>query len=109
MIRGETGMKLIRHGEPGKEKPGVILGNGSLVDVSAFGGDYDEAFFASGGTDSLQRWLSVNGSNAPILSPDVRLGPPICRPSKIVCIGLNFRDHAAESGMEIPNEPVIFF
>jgi len=102
-------MKLIRHGEPGKEKPGVILGNGSLLDVSAFGGDYDEAFFASGGTDSLQRWLSVNGSNAPILSPDVRLGPPICRPSKIVCIGLNFRDHAAESGMEIPNEPVIFF
>jgi 2,4-didehydro-3-deoxy-L-rhamnonate hydrolase len=88
-------MKLIRHGEPGKEKPGVILGNGSLLDVSAFGGDYDEAFFASGGTDSLQRWLSVNGSNAPILSPDVRLGPPICRPSKIVCIGLNFRDHAA--------------
>jgi 2,4-diketo-3-deoxy-L-fuconate hydrolase len=101
-------MKLIRHGKPGKEKPGVILADGSLVDVSAFGGDYDEAFFASGGTDILQRWLSAKGSNAPILSPEVRLGPPICRPSKIVCIGLNFRDHAAESEMEIPKEPVIF-
>jgi 2,4-diketo-3-deoxy-L-fuconate hydrolase len=102
-------MKLIRHGEPGEEKPGVILANGSLLDVSAFGGDYDEAFFATGGVDSLQRWLSAKGSNAPILSPNVRLGPPICRPSKIVCIGLNFRDHAAESKMEIPKEPVIFF
>jgi 2,4-didehydro-3-deoxy-L-rhamnonate hydrolase len=102
-------MKLIRHGKAGKEKPGIILANGSLLDVSAFGGDYDEAFFASGGTNSLERWLSEKGSNAPILSPKVRLGPPICRPSKIVCIGLNFRDHAAESNMEIPKEPVIFF
>ncbi len=60
-------MKLIRHGEPGKEKPGVILANGSLLDVSAFGGDYDEAFFATGAIDSLQRWLSAKGSNALIL------------------------------------------
>src|SRR5437660_12301635 len=109
MIRGETGMKLIRHGEPGKEKPGVILGNGSLLDVSAFGGDYDEAFFASGGTHYLQRWLSVNGSNAPILSPDVRLMPPICRPSRIACIGVTFRDHPAVRGVAIRSEPVLCF
>ena len=50
----------------------------------------------------------AKGSNAPILSPNVRVGPPICRPSKIVCIGLNFRDHAAESKMEILKEPVTF-
>lgn len=58
-------MKLIRDGEPGKEKPGVILADGSLVDVSAFGGDYDEAFFASGGTDTLQRWLSTKVQTLP--------------------------------------------
>lgn len=61
-------MKLIRHGEPSKENPGVILADGSLVDVSAFGGDYDEAFFASGGTDTLQRWLSSKSSNAPFFT-----------------------------------------
>jgi len=96
-------MKLIRHGEPGEETPGVILANGPLLDVSAFGGDYDEAFFATGGVDSLLRWLSAKGSNAPILSPNVRLGPPICRPSKIVCIGLNFRDRSLPLAAGVPS------
>jgi 2-keto-4-pentenoate hydratase/2-oxohepta-3-ene-1,7-dioic acid hydratase in catechol pathway len=102
-------MKLIRFGEAGAEKPGVLLKDGSRIDVSAFGVDYDEAFFAGGGLQRLRAWLEANAASAPRIAPSVRLGPPICRPSKIVCIGLNFRDHAAESKMELPKEPVIFF
>ncbi|HEY6268848.1 MAG TPA: fumarylacetoacetate hydrolase family protein [Candidatus Acidoferrum sp.] len=102
-------MKLIRMGEVGREKPGVLLEDGTRVDVSGFGADYDEAFFAAGGISKLKNWIAANGATAPRVSPEVRLGAPICRPSKIVCIGLNFRDHAEESGMEIPKEPVIFF
>jgi 2-keto-4-pentenoate hydratase/2-oxohepta-3-ene-1,7-dioic acid hydratase in catechol pathway len=102
-------MKLIRFGSPGKEKPGVLLENGRRVDVSQFGSDYDEAFFAGGRIPELQRWVDARLSSLPEIPPGTRLGPPICRPSKIVCIGLNFRDHAAESKMELPKEPVIFF
>ena len=102
-------MKLIRIGEAGREKPGVLLEDGARVDVSGFGADYDEAFFAGGGIGRLRNWVATHGGSAPRISTTVRLGPPICRPSKIVCIGLNFRDHAEESGMEIPKEPVIFF
>jgi len=101
-------MKLIRFGEPGKEKPGVLLDDGTRLDASAFALDYDENFFVNGGLVSLKRWVEVNCSSAPRVSLAARLGPPLCRPSKIVCIGLNFRDHAAESKMEIPDEPVIF-
>jgi 2,4-diketo-3-deoxy-L-fuconate hydrolase len=101
-------MKLIRFGEAGQEKPGVILKDGSRIDVSGFGSDYDEAFFGSGGLARLRTWLEANAGSAPRVAHSVRLGPPICRPSKIVCIGLNFRDHAAESKMELPKEPVIF-
>src|SRR5712692_4211036 len=102
-------MKLIRHGEAGKEKPGVLLNDGTRLDVSGFGSDYDEAFFRNGGLDALAAWLTTNASSAPRVSPAVRLGSAVCRPSKIVCIGLNFRDHAAETGAQIPKEPVIFF
>ncbi|HEY6249047.1 MAG TPA: fumarylacetoacetate hydrolase family protein [Candidatus Angelobacter sp.] len=102
-------MKLIRTGEVGREKPGVLREDGTRVDVSGFGADYDEAFFADGGIGTLRNWVAAHGDSAPHVSPAVRLGAPICRPSKIVCIGLNFRDHAEESGMEIPKEPVIFF
>src|SRR5258708_33695923 len=103
------GMKLIRMGEIGQEKPGVLLEDGARLDVSGFGSDYDEAFFAGGGIGRLRNWVAAQGGSAPRVSSAVRLGAPICRPSKIVCIGLNFRDHAEESGMEIPKEPVIFF
>jgi 2-keto-4-pentenoate hydratase/2-oxohepta-3-ene-1,7-dioic acid hydratase in catechol pathway len=102
-------MKLIRIGEFGQEKPGVLLGDETRLDVSGFGSDYDEAFFANGGLGKLRNWLTQKGGSAPHVAADVRLGSPICRPSKIVCIGLNFHDHAEESGMEIPKEPVIFF
>jgi 2,4-diketo-3-deoxy-L-fuconate hydrolase len=102
-------MKLIRFGEVGRESPGVLLEDGARVDVSGFGTDYDEAFFAGGGIARLRNWVAAHGAATPRVPATVRLGAPICRPSKIVCIGLNFRDHAEESGMEIPKEPVIFF
>jgi len=102
-------MKLIRHGSPGKESPGVILKNGDLIDVTKLGQDYNEEFFATDGLARLGKWLGVHASTAPKLSMDVRLGPPICRPSKIVCIGLNQAENAKEGGMEIPTEPILFF
>ncbi|HTV57354.1 MAG TPA: fumarylacetoacetate hydrolase family protein [Verrucomicrobiae bacterium] len=102
-------MKLIRFGEAGKEKPGVLNAEGAWLDVSAFGRDYDEDFFGGTGIEDLRGWLGKNESRAPRVPGGTRLGPAICRPSKIVCIGLNFKDHAAESGNPIPKEPVIFF
>jgi 2,4-diketo-3-deoxy-L-fuconate hydrolase len=102
-------MKLIRLGEPGSEAPGLLLEDGSRLDVSSFVRDYDEGFFADGGLSQLRAWLKDNLASTPRVAHSLRLGSPICRPSKIVCIGLNFRDHARESNMEIPKEPVIFF
>ena len=102
-------MKLIRYGEPGGERPGLQLANGERIDASGFGQDYDEAFFGGGGLRALRDWAARAAPRAPRVRVDTRLGPPIRRPSKIVCIGLNFRDHAAESGMALPSEPVIFF
>jgi 2,4-diketo-3-deoxy-L-fuconate hydrolase len=102
-------MKLIRHGAPGQEKPGVLLADGTRLDVSGFGADYDERFFATGGLEALSKWLNRNAELSPRVASEIRLGPPVCRPSKIVCIGLNFRDHAQETGAKIPSEPVIFF
>ena len=102
-------MKLIRFGEPSKEKPGLINSNNQRIDVSAFGEDYDEAFFENNGLQRLQKWLDNNQSECPVVSNDMRLGPPVYKPSKIVCIGLNYAQHAKESGMELPQEPVLFF
>lgn len=102
-------MKLIRFGAIKVEKPGVLLADGTKIDVSAFGQDYDEAFFESNGINKLQAWLGANQNNCPVVGEDVRVGPPLSRPSKIVCVGLNYAKHAAESGMDIPEEPVLFF
>jgi 2,4-diketo-3-deoxy-L-fuconate hydrolase len=102
-------MKLARFGPPGSEVPGVITADGTRLDVSGFVRDYDEAFFGGDGIRGLGAWLAGRAASAPRVPPDSRLGPPLARPSKIVCIGLNFRDHAAESNMELPKEPVMFF
>lgn len=102
-------MKLIRFGNPGHEKPGLLLNDGTRIDASSFGSDYNEAFFSSDGLARLRAWLDKNSASAPRVPASVRLGPVVCRPSKIVCIGLNYRDHAAETGAKIPTEPVIFF
>jgi 2,4-diketo-3-deoxy-L-fuconate hydrolase len=101
-------MKLIRFGEPGRETPGVLLEDGTRVDTSGFGADYDEKFFAGDGLKELGSWVAAH-SSAPRVDAAVRLGPPVSRPSKIVCIGLNYHDHAAETKAESPKEPVIFF
>lgn len=101
-------MKLIRFGEAGRERPGVILDGERRVDTSGFGADYDEAFWGGGGLQKLAAWVKENGSRAPRVESGVRLGAPIARPSKIVCIGLNYRKHAAEAKMQVPPEPVIF-
>lgn len=102
-------MKLIRFGKAGSEKPGVILSDDKWVDVSAFGQDYDEDYFSNDGLEKLKRWIQNEGKDLPEVSKDTRLGQPIKRPSKIVCIGLNYAKHAKESGMDIHEEPVIFF
>src|SRR6476646_6013749 len=102
-------MKLIRLGKAGAERPGLQLPDGRRIDASGFGSDYDEAFFGGDGLARLAQWASSEADNAPTVSADERLGPPLCRPSKIICIGLNYRGHAAETKAEAPKEPVLFF
>lgn len=101
-------MKLIRFGNSGEEKPGIQLAD-RKIDVSAFGEDYGESFFATRGIERLGKWLQENEANCPVVAEETRLGPPIARPSKIICVGLNYAKHAEESGMAKPKEPVIFF
>ncbi|KAF2339387.1 fumarylacetoacetate hydrolase family protein [Flavobacterium tistrianum] len=100
-------MKLIRFGEEGKEKPGVLL-NEKRYDVSSIVTDYNEAFFENDGLAKLEEALKSNPS-LPEVSDSVRLGSPVARPSKIICIGLNYVDHCEETGAAIPTEPIIFF
>jgi 2,4-diketo-3-deoxy-L-fuconate hydrolase len=101
-------MKLLRFGEPGKEKPGVLVNN-DILDASSFGEDFGETFFETNGLQRFSTWLKQNQGSLPKVKPGVRLGPPFTRPSKIICIGLNFAKHAAESNMPLPVEPIIFF
>ena len=102
-------MKLIRFGEINKEKPGVLLPDGTKIDVSKFVNDYDEQFFGNQGIEKLNKWLEKNHDSCPVIDNDNRLGSPLFRPSKIVCVGLNYAKHAKESGMDVPEEPVLFF
>lgn len=100
-------MKLIRFGEAGQEKPGVLI-NDKRIDVSSIVTDYNEAFFENDGLAKLQEALK-NNTSFPEVSNDIRLGSPVARPSKIICIGLNYVDHCEETGAAIPEEPIIFF
>lgn len=102
-------MKLIRFGDKGQERPGIELNDGKRIDVSAFGEDFTVDFYENDGIARLSDWLAANGDSCPSLAEGTRLGSPIKRPGKIICIGLNFKDHAEESGMEAPKEPVVFF
>jgi len=101
-------MRLIRFGTVGQERPGILNNKNQRLDVSTFNEDYNEVFFANDGIERLAHWLGTYENECPIISDDVRLGPPICRPSKIVCVGLNYARHAKESGMDIPKQPVLF-
>ena len=102
-------MKLIRWGNVGKEKPGVIIHNDQRLDVSAFGEDYNEDFFAGDGINRLQQWLAKHENECKEIEVETRLGSPVAKPSKIICIGLNYTDHAEESNMQAPAEPILFF
>ncbi len=100
-------MKLIRFGNPGQEKPGILV-DGRQLDVSAHFQDYNEQFFAEDGLNRLKDILSEIGSELAEIPAGTRLGAPVARPSKIVCIGLNYIDHAKETNATPPTEPVIF-
>jgi 2,4-didehydro-3-deoxy-L-rhamnonate hydrolase len=100
-------MKLIRYGQLNKEKTGVVIDN-VMYDTSSPGEDYNEHFFETDGLKRLQQFVETNKDKLQRISEGVRLGSPVARPSKIVCIGLNYADHAKETGAVPPPEPVIF-
>jgi 2,4-diketo-3-deoxy-L-fuconate hydrolase len=101
-------MKLIRYGAPGYEKPGIMISD-KKYSLPGFEDDFNAEFFGGDGLVRLADYLKDN-RNKPVGLPETeRLGPPVANPSKIVCIGLNYSDHARETGAEIPKEPIIFF
>ncbi|WKN43448.1 fumarylacetoacetate hydrolase family protein [Tunicatimonas pelagia] len=101
-------MKLFRFGNPTSEKPGINY-QGKNLNVQAFGEDYTPTFFANDGLNRLQNWLNDNADSCPEVSDTERMAPPLVQSGKIICVGLNYRDHASESKMELPKEPIIFF
>jgi 2,4-didehydro-3-deoxy-L-rhamnonate hydrolase len=101
-------MKLVRYGQPGKEIPAILLKE-KIVDVESFGEDFGEKFFETDGINRLRKWVELHLKTLPVITDNQRFGSPILRPSKIICIGLNYMDHAKEAGMELPKEPIIFF
>jgi 2,4-didehydro-3-deoxy-L-rhamnonate hydrolase len=101
-------MKLIRWTNGNNVSTGIII-NEEYYDTSSFGEDYNEEFFASEGLNRLKKFVEGKKDQLPKLSKDVRLASPIARPSKIVCIGLNYADHAKETNAQVPKEPIIFF
>jgi 2,4-diketo-3-deoxy-L-fuconate hydrolase len=101
-------MRLFRFGAPGEEKPGVLLPDGTPVDASAVARDWNEEFLGQDGLTRLRAWLARDAARAPRVPDGVRFGSAVARPSKILCIGLNYVDHARETGAEIPKEPVLF-
>jgi 2,4-didehydro-3-deoxy-L-rhamnonate hydrolase len=100
-------VRLIRLGPVGDERPHLLLDDGTVLDVGDRIGDFDPAFFAAGGLETL-RALGERPVGA-VTQTDTRIGAPVARPGKIVCIGLNYADHVAESNAEMPTEPVVFF
>jgi 2-keto-4-pentenoate hydratase/2-oxohepta-3-ene-1,7-dioic acid hydratase in catechol pathway len=100
-------MRLLRVGPAGAERPAVLV-DGTVRDASGEITDYDGAFFADGGLDRLRSIVAGSADSLPAVDPGTRIGPPVRRPGKVVCIGLNYADHAAESGAPLPTEPVVF-
>lgn len=103
-------MKLVRFGECGCERPGVWLGDGRILDVRALAfhiEDFNEHFFTHHGMEQLRILLKDPGAKY-IDAEGIRLGPPVARPSKIICVGANYADHAKEFGHAVPDEPILF-
>jgi len=102
-------MRLFRFGMPGEEKPGAVDPAGNHRDVSSLVADYDERFFETGGLVALETAVSTRFLSLPAVDEKlVRFGSPVARPSKLIGVGLNYRDHAKEMGVELPREPKIF-
>lgn len=101
-------MKLVRFGNSGEEKPGVLLADGRRVDCSGAFADWNSAFFRDNGLAKLAELLEREGDRLPLAAEDARWGSPVARPGKILCVGLNYIDHARESGVEPPPEPILF-
>ena len=101
-------MKLLRFGDTGKEKPGILVDD-EIVDVSSFGEDFGETFFTNDGIARLSSWFESRKESLPRAGKNQRLAAPFTRPSKIICVGLNYSKHAAESKMPVPTEPILFF
>jgi 2-keto-4-pentenoate hydratase/2-oxohepta-3-ene-1,7-dioic acid hydratase in catechol pathway len=101
-------VKLIRFGPHGAERPGIIDPSGARRDASAFGEDWNEEFFGTDGPERLARWLAASGDSLPTVGMHERWAPCVARPGKIICVGLNYRDHARETGAMIPEEPILF-
>lgn len=98
-------MKLLRYGDKGKEKPGVEF-EGIRFDCSKFFKDWDNEFFMSGGIEKLRK--VINSETLNNVKETHRWGAPIARPGMVICVGLNYSDHALESGLDIPEEPILF-
>ncbi|TNC72579.1 fumarylacetoacetate hydrolase family protein [Rubellimicrobium roseum] len=98
-------MKLLRHGERGSERPGLVHEDGTIRDLSGVVPDIAGAVLSDQG---LQAIRAVDPSSLPVVDAATRLGPCVGGTGKFICIGLNYADHAAESGLQVPPEPVIF-
>ncbi|KOU63177.1 2-hydroxyhepta-2,4-diene-1,7-dioate isomerase [Streptomyces sp. MMG1533] len=103
----EPPVKLLRVGAPGQERPAVLTDDGRLLDLSSVTPDIDGAFLASGGVERARAAVTAGGP-AELDQDGLRIGPPVARPGKVICVGLNYRDHAAETGATIPARPVVF-
>ncbi|WP_086831350.1 fumarylacetoacetate hydrolase family protein [Streptomyces sp. NRRL B-24572] len=100
-------MKLLRLGPQGHERPALLTDDGEVRDLSALTPDIDGAFLASDGVDRVRAALAAD--TLPALDPaGLRVGAPVARPGKVVCVGLNYRDHAEETGAPVPKRPVVF-
>lgn len=102
-------MKLLRIGAPAAEKPAALIGDDTYVDLSDVVTDFDEAFFGLGGLDRIAPIVAERAASGAVLPLNgQRIGAPIARPHQIICVGLNYADHAAESGQAVPDEPILF-
>jgi 2,4-diketo-3-deoxy-L-fuconate hydrolase len=101
-------MKLLRFGPFRQEKPGVLLADGTRRDCSSVVRDFDAEFFRSGGLAKLAEVVQARDASLPLVAESERWGSPVARPGKVICVGLNYADHAKESGAELPKEPLIF-
>ncbi|MEU9118889.1 fumarylacetoacetate hydrolase family protein [Streptomyces sp. NPDC048506] len=100
-------MKLLRLGDPGRERPALLADDGRFLDLSGLTADIDGAFFAAGGPERV-RAAAEAGELPELDATGLRTGAPVARPGKVVCVGLNYRDHATETGAAIPERPVVF-